>query len=105
MRAYLNGDEQKTISQDKPVIIKGWIIATDDIHDATLIIADANGDVTPPNGFRVQAENDYGGASQINETCDPAITAELQGEGASATIYYEAIEWKDILKLLRVFSY
>lgn len=103
MRAHLNAGDIVTISTTNPIIIKAWLVDTDGQNPATLTIVDATGDVTPAGGF--VTEGDHGGVMQLNETCEPTVTAELQGTGSTATIYYELIEWKDILKLLRVFSY
>jgi hypothetical protein len=98
MRIHLSAGDQKTISQIKPIVIKGFLIATDDQNDATLTITDANGDVLPVGGFRVQGNVDYGGLTTMHETCDPAVVAELQGTGSSAIIYYEEIPWQELAK-------
>lgn len=103
MRLHISGGEQKTITT--PIILKGVLVDTDGINSAELSIIDSNGSVTPVGGLHISGASNYGGLVQLNEACEPTITIELVGTGSSATIYYEEIQWKDVLKLLRVFSY
>lgn len=103
MRLHIADGEQKSITT--PIILKSVLIDTDGENDATLTIVDVAGDVTPLGGFVVSGRENHGGFMQLNEACEPSIVVELAGTGSNATIYYEEIQWKDVLKLLRVFSY
>jgi len=103
MRLQIAAGEQKSLTG--PIILKSVLIDTDGTNDAVLTIVDANGDVTPVNGFKVRGNSEHGGFMQLNEPCEPSIVVELTGTGATATVYYEEIQWKDVLKLLRVFSF
>ena len=102
MRAYLSDIDgspvSQTISSDKPVIIKGMLVKTDGMNNATLEIIDADGSVTPPGGLVVYGEHGYGGMTNVDETASPSIIATLTGSGSSAVIYYEEIPWKELAR-------
>lgn len=86
-RLHLAGGEIKSIPEEQPILITGWLIAASGTADATLTGSDVDGDILPVNGLTVPAFEWMGANLKI--PANPTATFELTGAGASATIYYE----------------
>jgi len=99
MRLTLDADIEPLKTLEIGIVIKGWLINSE-FNDAVLTIVDSDGDITPPTGFIHELSGSTSGVADFNEEAVPTVTFQLTGDGATATIYYEEIKWRDLAKFL-----